>query len=229
MGIPVHSAAAAVSGYTLIRPIALLLLFASLAAAQPGPGQALFSQHCAVCHGAVGEGGSGPDLTNPLWQRSMTDDEIGAHHPRRPPIAGRGGHAGLPGSHRCRWPRRSGRPSAPPRGLRHPAGQFAGLAGNSRLLGQPRESRQRTRRMADVRPRPRQPAFQPLAGNHPRQRAQPGPRLELSDRHARRPGGHAPVRQRRALPQHLLEPRLRHRRRAPAPSCGITAAASPRS
>ena len=59
-----------------MKPIALLLLIVPLAIAQPGPGQALFSQHCAVCHGAAGEGGSGPDLTNPLWQRSLTDDQL---------------------------------------------------------------------------------------------------------------------------------------------------------
>ena len=61
-----------------MKRISWLLLLASLAAAQPaaGPGQALFSQHCTVCHGATGEGGSGPDLTNPLWQRSMTDDQL---------------------------------------------------------------------------------------------------------------------------------------------------------
>src|SRR5580765_3689724 len=76
MGISVHSAAGAAPGYSLMKPIALLVLLAPLAAAQRSPGQALFSQHCAVCHGAAGEGGSGPDLTNPLWQRSLTDDQL---------------------------------------------------------------------------------------------------------------------------------------------------------
>ncbi len=59
-----------------MKPIALLLLLTPLAAAQTGPGQSLFSQHCAVCHGAAGEGGSGPDLTNPRWQRSIADDQL---------------------------------------------------------------------------------------------------------------------------------------------------------
>jgi mono/diheme cytochrome c family protein len=41
------------------------------------PGQALFTRYCAVCHGSTGEGASGPDLTNPLWQSSITDQELG--------------------------------------------------------------------------------------------------------------------------------------------------------
>src|SRR5215475_8813223 len=62
----------------LMKRICLLPLFAFLAAAQSGAGagQVLFSQFCAVCHGAAGEGASGPDLTNPLWQRSVRDDEL---------------------------------------------------------------------------------------------------------------------------------------------------------
>src|SRR5579872_4225362 len=40
-------------------------------------GQALFTHYCAVCHGSTGEGASGPDLTNPLWQSSITDRELG--------------------------------------------------------------------------------------------------------------------------------------------------------
>jgi len=53
-------------------------LFASLAAGQSraNAGQVLFTQHCGVCHGATGEGGSGPDLTNPVWQHSITDDRL---------------------------------------------------------------------------------------------------------------------------------------------------------
>jgi alcohol dehydrogenase (cytochrome c) len=39
-------------------------------------GKELFSNHCAVCHGAFAEGGSGPDLTNPAWQSSITDAEL---------------------------------------------------------------------------------------------------------------------------------------------------------
>jgi len=46
------------------------------AAQRPDPGQKLFGEHCAVCHGAFGEGGSGPDLTNVSWQAEMTDTDL---------------------------------------------------------------------------------------------------------------------------------------------------------
>ncbi len=61
-----------------MKRIRLLLLFALSAVAQPGAGtgQAIYSRNCAICHGAVGEGGSGPDLTSPLWQRSVSDDQL---------------------------------------------------------------------------------------------------------------------------------------------------------
>src|SRR5262249_49007682 len=39
-------------------------------------GQKLFGQHCAVCHGSFGEGGSGPDLTNALWQATVSDADL---------------------------------------------------------------------------------------------------------------------------------------------------------
>ncbi len=39
-------------------------------------GQTLFTRYCAVCHGSAGEGASGPDLTNPVWQASITDQEL---------------------------------------------------------------------------------------------------------------------------------------------------------
>ena len=39
-------------------------------------GKELFSQHCALCHGAWGQGGAGPDLSNPAWQRGITDAEL---------------------------------------------------------------------------------------------------------------------------------------------------------
>jgi cytochrome c oxidase cbb3-type subunit 3 len=32
-----------------------------------GAGQALYLQHCRACHGAAGEGGVGPNLTDPYW------------------------------------------------------------------------------------------------------------------------------------------------------------------
>jgi len=63
----------------LLTQFAPFFLFATPAAAQSGPngGQVFFTQYCSVCHGATGEGGSGPDLTNPSWQHSMTDDQLG--------------------------------------------------------------------------------------------------------------------------------------------------------
>jgi alcohol dehydrogenase (cytochrome c) len=36
----------------------------------------VFNKYCAVCHGATAEGGSGPDLTNPLWHASVTDQDL---------------------------------------------------------------------------------------------------------------------------------------------------------
>lgn len=56
----------------MIRSCLLALLLACVAAAQ----NPLFNQHCVVCHGAAAEGGSGPDLSNPLWQASVTDAEL---------------------------------------------------------------------------------------------------------------------------------------------------------
>src|SRR5688572_25409207 len=41
-----------------------------------GPGQLLFTKHCAVCHGAFGDGGSAPDLTNSVWQAGISDAQI---------------------------------------------------------------------------------------------------------------------------------------------------------
>ena len=42
------------------------------------PGQALFNEHCAACHGASAEGGSAPDLTNSRWQAEHNDAAIDA-------------------------------------------------------------------------------------------------------------------------------------------------------
>lgn len=58
------------------------IVFASVTQAaaeqqQPGPGLKLFGEHCAVCHGAFGEGASGPDLTNASWQAGITDSDLG--------------------------------------------------------------------------------------------------------------------------------------------------------
>src|SRR5688572_1971298 len=67
---------------TRLRTVALILFFACAfavaASAQPRPerGQTLFTEHCAVCHGALGDGGSAPDLANPRWQAGITDAEL---------------------------------------------------------------------------------------------------------------------------------------------------------
>ena len=53
----------------------LLILAAALARAQTS-GQSLYTTHCAVCHGATAEGGSGPDLTSTRWHASISDDEL---------------------------------------------------------------------------------------------------------------------------------------------------------
>lgn len=42
----------------------------------PEPAQALFTEHCATCHGATAEGRSAPDLTNPRWHAERTDAQI---------------------------------------------------------------------------------------------------------------------------------------------------------
>jgi alcohol dehydrogenase (cytochrome c) len=42
----------------------------------PGQGQALFTQHCAACHGATAEGGSAPDLSNPRWHSETNDGQL---------------------------------------------------------------------------------------------------------------------------------------------------------
>ena len=52
------------------------LLFPVMLAFAQEPGQRLYSEHCAVCHGSAGEGGSGPDLTNPAWHAAAPEREI---------------------------------------------------------------------------------------------------------------------------------------------------------
>ncbi len=58
----------------MLRRTAWILAAGWAAAAQTAPPQ--FNEHCAVCHGAAAEGGSGPDLSNPLWQAGVTDSEM---------------------------------------------------------------------------------------------------------------------------------------------------------
>ncbi len=63
------------------RPIqlalaALICAITTSAQSVPDQGQALFTEHCAVCHGATAEGGSAPDLTNPRWHALTTDEQL---------------------------------------------------------------------------------------------------------------------------------------------------------
>src|SRR5262245_14461791 len=39
-------------------------------------GVQLFAENCVACHGTFGEGGSGPDLTNILWQSEVSDSDL---------------------------------------------------------------------------------------------------------------------------------------------------------
>lgn len=63
-----------------LRLFIILLVFWSKAIAwpqqQPNPGQKLYAENCAMCHGAFGEGGSGPDLTHVGWQAEITDSDL---------------------------------------------------------------------------------------------------------------------------------------------------------
>lgn len=57
---------------------AAILALSALAMAAPSKpdGAAIFSEHCAECHGPDGKGFSAihtPDFTNPKWQASHTD------------------------------------------------------------------------------------------------------------------------------------------------------------
>jgi alcohol dehydrogenase (cytochrome c) len=54
----------------------LLAVFLFLTVARADTGQATFARHCAVCHGATGEGSSGPDLTSPAWQSGISDIDL---------------------------------------------------------------------------------------------------------------------------------------------------------
>jgi alcohol dehydrogenase (cytochrome c) len=48
----------------------------AVAQSSPGHGQILYTQHCAVCHGATAEGGSAPDLTNARWHEQTSDERF---------------------------------------------------------------------------------------------------------------------------------------------------------
>ncbi|MGC1461461.1 MAG: PQQ-binding-like beta-propeller repeat protein [Terracidiphilus sp.] len=58
--------------------IVWLVLYGALASAQSRStaGQELFTQHCAICHGATGAGTLGPSLSNSQWQAETTDQAL---------------------------------------------------------------------------------------------------------------------------------------------------------
>ena len=59
----------------MIKISIFLLLFAfSLTASGAPSGQQLYDTHCAVCHGANGDGGVGVPLSLPDFQYGITDD-----------------------------------------------------------------------------------------------------------------------------------------------------------
>ncbi|MBK9166553.1 MAG: PQQ-dependent dehydrogenase, methanol/ethanol family [Bryobacterales bacterium] len=69
-------------------------LLAALPALAQNAGQVAYSENCAICHGAAGEGGSGPDLTSAAWQASMTDADLEAVIERGRPGTAMPGFAG---------------------------------------------------------------------------------------------------------------------------------------
>ncbi len=63
---------------TSIQLVNLILLTASVSAqSNIGRGriQGLYQKHCAVCHGAKGEGGLGGEVNQGKWQHAKTDDQ----------------------------------------------------------------------------------------------------------------------------------------------------------
>src|SRR5215472_10528640 len=83
-----------------IARTALFVAFAAAGQDRTPEGQSLFSANCAVCHGALGDGGSGPDLANPAWQATITDSYLervirdGIPRTAMPSFAGRISEAG---------------------------------------------------------------------------------------------------------------------------------------
>jgi heat shock protein HslJ len=61
------------AGVVWLAPVTLAATYQ-----QQDQGARLFAENCAACHGTFGEGGSGPDLTNILWQwTSVTNRPTG--------------------------------------------------------------------------------------------------------------------------------------------------------
>jgi alcohol dehydrogenase (cytochrome c) len=59
-----------------MRHFVCWLAVAAVVGAQERTGQELYSAYCAGCHGATGEGGSGPDLTSVAFHRAVSDEAI---------------------------------------------------------------------------------------------------------------------------------------------------------
>lgn len=59
----------------MLRRVAAAFLGTGLVFAQAGA-QQQFTTNCIVCHGATGEGSSGPDLANAAWQSEVSDADI---------------------------------------------------------------------------------------------------------------------------------------------------------
>ena len=67
---------ASLFAHTVVLIVWVLPVNLSGAQQEQDRGTRLFAQNCSVCHGGFGEGGSGPDLTNILWQSGISDPEL---------------------------------------------------------------------------------------------------------------------------------------------------------
>lgn len=61
---------------SLVLSWVILTDSALLGQSRSSAGQMLFTEHCAVCHGATGGGGVGPSLTNSRWQAATSDQAL---------------------------------------------------------------------------------------------------------------------------------------------------------
>jgi alcohol dehydrogenase (cytochrome c) len=64
--------------FSVVLSLSLAVTAAPVAKSRQPPdrGRALFAENCAVCHGAFGQGGSGPDLSNAIWQAGISDSDL---------------------------------------------------------------------------------------------------------------------------------------------------------